>query len=87
MKRTPVKGEPDFSPYTDEQVREMREVTERLRGAFHHDPEICKSFDKAMKYLVNETVERTCNKPEVVKEPSTTLIKKRAVKFNRMIKR
>lgn len=85
MRRTPIKGEPDFSPYTDEQVREMRVVVERLRGAFLHDPEICKSFDTALRSLTVECAERTSNKPETPKE--TAILKKRSVKFNKVLKR
>lgn len=85
MRRTPIKGEPDFSPYTDEQVREMRVVVERLRGAFLYDPEICKSFDTALRSLTDECAERTSNKPDTPKE--TTILKKRSVKFNKVLKR
>lgn len=57
-KKTPIKGQPDFSIYTDEQVSDMCIVVQRMIGAFSYDPEIIKSLEECFNCISNEKVDR-----------------------------
>ena len=63
MRRTPLKGEPDFSPYTDEQVNEMHIDIQRMIGAFDYDPEMVKTLTKCFKAISEERLFRMSKVP------------------------
>ena len=58
MRRTPIKGQPDFSPYTDEQVNEMHTDIQRMIGAFDYDPEMVETLTKCFKAISEERMFR-----------------------------
>lgn len=84
MGKTPIKGEPDFSPYTDEQVSEMKEVTERMIGAFFYDPEFSGVLKKVYEALANEHINRLADKPF---KSGVSILKKKSLKFNQNLRR
>lgn len=82
MRRVPLKGEPNFSNLTDEQVRQYKNMVTDLMGNFSELPDVTSALEIAWKYLSEECVERTCKQPEVevVSGKSLKLTKKKLVR-------
>lgn len=80
MRRVPLKGEPNFSNLTDEQVRQYKNMVTDLMGNFSELPDVTSALETAWKYLSEECVERTCKQPEVEVVKSLKLTKKKLVR-------
>ena len=80
MRRVPLKGEPNFSNLTDEQVRLYKNMVTDLMGNFSELPDVTSALEVAWKYLSEECVERTCKQPEVEVVKSLKLTKKKLVR-------
>ena len=51
MRRVPLKGEPNFSNLTDEQVRQYKNMVTDLMGNFSELPDVTSALEVAWKYL------------------------------------
>lgn len=80
MRRVPLKGEPNFSNLTDEQVRQYKNMVTDLIGNFSELPDVTSALETAWKYLSEECVERACKQPEVEVVKSLKLTKKKLVR-------
>ena len=54
MRRVPLKGEPNFSNLTDEQVRQYKNMVTDLMGNFSELPDVTSALETAWKYLSEE---------------------------------
>lgn len=77
--KTPLKGQPDFSIYTDEQVSDMCVVVQRMIGAFSYDLEMTSALEKCFNHISNEKADRL-SKFRFEEDPpdDVKLIKKRS---------
>ena len=81
MRKTPEKGQPDFSNLDDKRVREYRDVVNEMLGAFSEFPEEKEVLMKVWKCLSNECVDRTYNAPDTIRTRPTVFKRSRSSKL------
>lgn len=81
MRKTPEKGQPDFSNLDDKRVREYRDVVNEMLGAFSEFPEEKEVLMRVWKCLSNECADRTYNSPDTIRTRPTVFKRSRSAKL------
>lgn len=91
QKRTPIKGQPDFTTLSDEKVKEYRDLAQQMIFAYKYcDEEKTRVMTDIWKQMSDEYTDRLCNAPfvEPVEESAPkTMHKIKTVKTLKRIKR
>jgi hypothetical protein len=64
MGRIPLKGKPDFSTWTDEEVRQNVDLIQKLLFSYAQFGDVHSALQRAWKDLSNESTDRLCSSAE-----------------------